>query len=217
MKYSLNLERRAVWLAALIQLVNAVDFMIIMPLGADLSRNLNISAAWIGYLGGSYTLAAAISSFLIAKHIDKYDRKSVAIFSLFGLSVATLFCANAWNMESLLFARILAGIFAGPSGSIALAIVSDCVPVGRRGKAMAIVMGAFSIAAIAGVPLGVKLAEKYGWASPFYVVSMSAFIVVLLIVSLLPKLVTHIPENLVNQKDLSVANLLALRVFAWND
>ena len=41
----------SVWLAAFIQLVSALDFMMIMPLGPDLSRALDISPTYIGYLG----------------------------------------------------------------------------------------------------------------------------------------------------------------------
>ncbi len=54
----------SVWLAAFIQLVSALDFMMIMPLGPDLSRALDISPTYIGYLGGGYALAAALSSLL---------------------------------------------------------------------------------------------------------------------------------------------------------
>lgn len=56
------LEKKVIWLMALIQFINAVDFMIVMPLGADFASALHMSAANIGYLGGGYTLAAAVSS-----------------------------------------------------------------------------------------------------------------------------------------------------------
>ncbi|CAE1149134.1 membrane protein of unknown function [Serratia sp. Tan611] len=87
-------EMRIVWLAALIQLVNALDFMMVMPLGPDLSRELGISPTYIGYLGGGYTLAAALSSLLCAKFIDRFDRKSVALVALLGLSAATWACTR---------------------------------------------------------------------------------------------------------------------------
>ena len=86
---------KAVLLAASIQLVNALDFMMIMPLGPDLARDLAISPAWIGYLGGSYTLAAALSSLFTAKYIDRFDRKNVVLVALTGLSLSTLLCAFA--------------------------------------------------------------------------------------------------------------------------
>ena len=63
----LRLERKIVWLAALIQLANVLDFMIIMPLGPDLTTAINIPSSEIGLLGGIYTFAALNRAF-IRKH-----------------------------------------------------------------------------------------------------------------------------------------------------
>ncbi|POW98548.1 MFS transporter [Serratia marcescens] len=205
------LEKKVIWLMALIQFINAVDFMIVMPLGADFASALHMSAANIGYLGGGYTLAAAVSSLLVAKYIDRFDRKRVVLVMLFGLSVATLMCAHAWNMKSLMFTRIVAGAFAGPLVAISLAILTDCVPVERRGRAMAIVMGAFSIAAIAGVPLGLKLASWYQWSMPFYVVGASGMLVTALVVVLLPGLKGHLQGTTSRPPDVSLVALMANR------
>ncbi|ADP09704.1 multidrug transporter-like protein [Erwinia sp. Ejp617] len=188
-------EIRIVWLAALIQLVNALDFMMIMPLGPDLSRSLNISPTYIGYLGGGYTLAAALSSLLCAKFIDRFDRKHVTLIALLGLSLGTWACTLAWDMESLFFTRLLAGLFAGPATSIALAIVVDTVPEQHRGRAMAMVMGAFSLAAIAGVPLGLELAMLKGWSAPFYIVSGLGMCVGLAVYVKLPNMTAHLRQS----------------------
>jgi predicted MFS family arabinose efflux permease len=188
-------EMRIVWLTALIQLVNALDFMMIMPLGPDLSRALDISPTYIGYLGGGYTLAAAFSSLLCAKFIDRFDRKHVTLIALLGLSLATWACTLAWNMESLFVTRLLAGVCAGPATSIALAIVVDAVPVQHRGRAMAIVMGAFSLAAIGGVPLGLELAMLKGWSAPFYIVSGLGMFVWLAVYFKLPNMTAHLQQN----------------------
>ncbi|OKB66504.1 MFS transporter [Serratia marcescens] len=205
------LEKKVIWLMALIQFINAVDFMIVMPLGADFARALQMSAANIGYLGGGYTLAAAVSSLLLAKYIDRFDRKRVVLVMLLGLSVATLMCSHAWNMQSLMFARIVAGAFAGPLVAISLAIMTDCVPAERRGRAMATVMGAFSIAAIAGVPLGLKLASWYHWSTPFYVVGASGMLAAAMVVVLLPSLKGHLQGTASRPPDVSLLALMANR------
>ncbi|MGG5825023.1 MFS transporter [Aeromonas salmonicida] len=185
----------AVWLAALIQLVSALDFMMIMPLGPDLSRALNISPTYIGYLGGGYALAAALSSLLCARYLDRFDRKHVALISLWGITLSTWACALAWDMESLFFTRLLAGVFAGPATSIALAIVVDATPLEQRGRAMAIVMGAFSLSAIAGVPLGLELAMLKGWSAPFYVVGGLGLCVCVAVYIRLPGMTAHLGRD----------------------
>lgn len=202
----------AVWLAALIQLVSALDFMMIMPLGPDLSRALNISPTYIGYLGGGYALAAALSSLLCARYLDRFDRKHVALISLLGITLSTWACALAWDMESLFFTRLLAGVFAGPATSIALAIVVDATPLEQRGRAMAIVMGAFSLSAIAGVPLGLELAMLKGWSAPFYVVGGLGLCVCVAIYIRLPGMTAHLGRS---QKVFSSIEMLK-RPVVWN-
>lgn len=205
----ISMTTNVVLLAALIQLVNALDFMMIMPLGPDLARELAISPTWVGYLGGGYTLAAAIASLISAKFIDNFNRKHVTLVALAGLSFATLFCAFSWNMTSLFCARVLAGCFAGPATSIALAIVIDKVPVAQRGRAMAIVFGSFSIAAIVGVPFGLKLALLYDWTAPFYVVTALGVLTLMIVWLLLPNMTAH-RESMAEQpvKSVSLIGLL---------
>jgi predicted MFS family arabinose efflux permease len=67
----------------------------------------------------------------------------------------------------LLLARALGGAFGGVSGSLCLAIVSDIVPPARRASGIGIVMTAFAVAAAIGVPVGLQLAQTFGWRSPF--------------------------------------------------
>ncbi|RQM76927.1 MFS transporter [Aeromonas jandaei] len=206
------MDFNVVWLAALIQLVSALDFMMIMPLGPDLSRALNISPTYIGYLGGGYALAAALSSLLCARYLDRFDRKHVALITLLGISLSTWACALAWNMESLFFTRLLAGVFAGPATSIALAIVVDATPIDQRGRAMAIVMGAFSLSAIAGVPLGLELAMLKGWGAPFYLVGGLGLGVCVAVYTRLPEMTAHLG---LNQKAFSSMEMLR-RPVVWN-
>ncbi|HDX8590809.1 TPA: MFS transporter [Aeromonas dhakensis] len=203
------MDMGCVWLAAFIQLVSALDFMMIMPLGPDLSRALDISPTYIGYLGGGYALAAALSSLLCARYIDRFDRKQVALLSLLGVTLSTWACALAWNMESLFFTR---GIFAGPATSIAMAIVVDATPVPQRGRAMAIVMGAFSLSAIAGVPLGLELAMLKGWSAPFYAVGGLGLCVSVLVFMRLPNMTAHLGRE---QKVFSITEMLK-RAVVWH-
>lgn len=203
-----HLAVKAVIIAAFIQLVNALDFMMVMPLGPDLAEDLSISLSWIGYLSGCYTLAAALSSLLSARYIDRFDRKYVALFTIGGLSLSTLLCAFSWDMTSLFSARVLAGLFAGPATSISLAIVTDQVPVAKRGRAMATVMGVFSLAAIAGVPFGLKLSQWFGWSAAFFVVTGMGILTLTAIGLLLPNMTAHLNTSGHNTKTVSVGALL---------
>jgi predicted MFS family arabinose efflux permease len=59
------------------------------------------------------------------------------------------------------FARALAGFFGGIVGGISLAMVGDLVPDARRASAVGAVMSAFSVAQVAGVPLGLSVEPEH--------------------------------------------------------
>ena len=185
-------ENKVVWIAALIQFVNIVDFMMVMPLGPDMSRSLPVTNADIGIICGCYTLAVGLSGMICAKFLDAFDRKTVAIIAVLGLSVGTLSATIATGLMSLIAARVLAGIFGGPAAAISLSMVSDIVPPERRGKAMAIVMGTFSVASIGAIPFGLELARRGSWETPFYGIFLLGCIVFLLICFFTPSMKEHL-------------------------
>lgn len=160
-------ERGLIFLVGLVQFVNILDFMMVMPLGPDFAAGLDIPASRIGLIGGCYTFAAAIAGFVAALFLDQYARKPALLVCLAGLSVATLGGALAWNMESMVAARLLAGVFGGPLTSLAGSLIADFIPPRRRGAAMGKVMGAFAAASVLGVPFGLELARHFSWHAPF--------------------------------------------------
>lgn len=163
----MNRENRLLLLIGLVQFINILDFMMVMPLGPDLAQGLGVPVHLIGIVAGSYTFAAAIAGFAGLFYLDRLQRRPALLFFLGGLVLSTAAAAFSWNLHSLMAARILAGLFGGPLSAIAMAIVADEIPPERRGAAMGKVMGAFAAASVLGVPFGLELSARYGWAAPF--------------------------------------------------
>lgn len=203
----LKLERKIVWLAALIQLANVLDFMIILPLGPDLTRAINIPSSNMGLLGGIYTFSAAISALLIAPYLDRFDRKKAAIFFLIGLTVSTFLCALAWDTYSMLGARMLAGVFGGPVTAISMSMVIDMVPVARRGRSIAIVTSAFTVSAVFGIPLALEASQLFNWQMPFILIAGFCALVAVAIYSLLPNMTNHIDTTSEKPKKIALLPL----------
>ena len=65
-----------IWLVAMVQLVNVLDFVMVMPLGRVFARALAIDESRLGLIGGSYTLAAAIAGLVGSRFLDRFDRRS---------------------------------------------------------------------------------------------------------------------------------------------
>ena len=179
----------------LVQFLDVLDFMVVMPLGPDFSASLNIPESDLGWFAASYALAAAFTGIMSSTFIDRFERKQVFIITITGLILSNIFSANAWNYESLLASRFLAGAFGGPATSLCFAIVADLFDKKSRGAVMGKVMGGFSLAAVFGVPIGLKMSELFGWQASFYAVSAIGILTLILILIYLPRLDAHIEES----------------------
>lgn len=164
-------EQALLLILMVLQFTAIVDFMIMMPLSPNLMREFHIGTAQFGMLVSAYSFAAGASALLAASLADRFDRRTALLVAYAGLGVATLGCALASTHITLLVARAVAGMFGGVLGSIAFAIVGDVVPAERRGRAMSVIMLAFSLSAVAGVPLGLIFAHHLGWRMPFALLS----------------------------------------------
>jgi predicted MFS family arabinose efflux permease len=186
------LERRVILLVTLIQLINVLDFVMVMPLGRDFARALSFPEDKLGLIGGSYTLSAAIVGLASSRFLDRFDRRSALTFSMLGLVMATAAGALARDLHTMMAARIVAGAFGGPATSVSLAIVADVVPAQRRGKAMGMVMAAFSIASVLGVPAGLYAARLGSWRTPFAALATIGLVVTIFAARMLPRLRGHL-------------------------
>ena len=181
-------ENRVVWLVVAVQFVHLVDFVMVMPLGPDFSRTINMDASAIGTVGGIFTLAAAVSALCVYRFLDHFNRKRSLLVAVVALAVATAATGLAWNYHSLLLFRALAGMAAGPVTALALASLTDGVAPQRRGRAFGLVAAAFSAAAVIGVPLGLELARLFSWPMAFVAVGAATLLVAACIFVYMPEL-----------------------------
>ena len=176
---------------AAIQFTHIVDFMIMMPLGPQFMRLFAVGPQQFGFLVSTYTFAAAISGFVAAFWIDRFDRKRLLLGLYAGFIVATALCGIAPDYPLLLAARIVAGAFGGVLGGLVFAIVADLVPYARRATAMAVVAAAFSLAAVAGVPLALWIAAHFSWRAPFLTLAVFSIAIGIAAARLIPPLAGH--------------------------
>ncbi len=178
-----------------VQFTHMLDFMIVMPLGPILMRDFAIGTHEFGLLVASYTFCAAISGILAATFVDLFERKRLLLFCLALFGLATLGCALAPNYPTLMVARGLAGVFGGVMGGLVQTFIGDAVPYARRARATGIVATAFSVATVAGVPLSLWLANRYGWRAPFVFIAVWSLLLILVGARILPELRHHLGEE----------------------
>lgn len=197
-------EKLLLWTLAAINFIHIVDFMILMPLGPQLMRIFEISPREFGLLVSSYTFSAGTSSFFGAFFLDRFDRKKILLWVYVGFSLATLGCALSPSYSILLAARVLSGVFGGLTTALILAIIGDVIPDERRGRAMGLVMAAFSVASVLGVPLGLFLASLSDWHTPFYILTLLSVLSLFMIFRFIPSISGHLESGSVRPNPLEV-------------
>lgn len=157
-------------LIALLQFTIVLDFMILSPLGDILMKSLLMSTQQFGSVVSAYAISAGISGLLAAGFADKFDRKKLLLFFYLGFIAGTLFCGLANSYETLFMARIVTGVFGGVIGSISMAIITDLFHLNQRGRVMGFVQMAFAGSQILGIPIGLVIANRWGWNATFFMV-----------------------------------------------
>jgi predicted MFS family arabinose efflux permease len=185
-------ERWLLLTLASIQFTSVLDFMIMMPLGPQLTELFGISAGEFGFLVSAYTFAAGLSGLLAATYIDRFGRKRMmlTLYPLFG--VAALACSFAPTFAWLMLARVASGFFGGVLMALSQTIVAEVIPFERRGRAMGVVMTSFSVATVAGVPLSLFLASHFNWHAPFLAIALMVSVCALGAAKTLPSLKGHL-------------------------
>ena len=188
-------ERWLLLTLASIQFTSVLDFMIMMPLGPQLTELFGISASEFGFLVSAYTFSAGLSGLLAATYIDRFGRKRMmlTLYPLFG--AAALACSFAPTFAWLLVARVASGFFGGVLMALSQTIVAEVIPFERRGRAMSVVMTSFSVATVAGVPLALFLASHFNWHAPFLAIALMVSVCALGAAKTLPSLKGHLAAH----------------------
>jgi predicted MFS family arabinose efflux permease len=185
----------ALYALAFINFTHIIDSMLIMPLGDIFIREFGISAQEYSFLVSSYAFGAVLSSLSAFFFLDRFDRKSALLFLYIGFTVGTLLCGFAQSFWMLVFIRFCTGAFGGVIGALAFAIVADLYLFKERGKAMGILMGAFSAASAFGIPFGLYLAATHTWRTPFLGLGAIGCVVIVLIYFYFPSIKNHLTDK----------------------
>jgi predicted MFS family arabinose efflux permease len=174
-----------------IQFTYLVDFVMMMPLGPRLMHDLNCSPAQFSHLVAAYTISSGVAAALAGTVLGRFDRRHALLVLYGGMTVATLACGLANSYGTLLAARIAAGGCGGLVGSLIFAIIGERIPYERRAAASGIVMSAFSLASVIGIPIGIGLAQLGRWETPFLALSGLGAVVWLVALKYLPRMDEH--------------------------
>ena len=160
-------------------LIDVIGFGIIIPVMPKLIsqlKHVDISTAsrYGSFLMFAYAGAQFFFAPILGNLSDKYGRRPVLLFSLFGFGIDYLFMALAPTYGWLFVGRVIAGI-TGASFTTGAAYIADISTAENRAKNFGMIGAAFGLGFIIGPVLG-GLLGKIGPRFPFYAAAALAIL-----------------------------------------
>jgi DHA2 family multidrug resistance protein len=98
-----------------------------------------------------------------------FGRKHYLIFSISLFTFSSFMCGSSWNLQSLVFFRVLQGLGGGALQPISQAILLETFPPHQHGMAMAIFGVGIMFGPIIGPLLGGWITDNWSWNWIFYI------------------------------------------------
>lgn len=178
---------------------SASQTMILSPILPMIGDQLDIADAVLGTLVSVYSLMVGIFAILAGPVSDKIGRRRILILGCGTMTVALSLHGLVTGYLSFLLVRIFAGCAGGILSGAAVSYIGDYFPYERRGWATGWVMSGAAVGQIIGIPLGIVLASRFGFRSPFYLFAVTMAATVFLLFFRVPQ-----PDVTLNRNRLSV-------------
>lgn len=160
---------------------SAGQTMIISPILPTIGDQLSIPDSVLGTLVSAYSLMVGIFAILAGPVSDKVGRRRILMLGCGAMTVALVLHFFVASYASFLLVRVLAGCAGGILSGAAVSYIGDAFPYHRRGWATGWVMSGSAFGQIIGIPLGIVMAARWGFRSPFYLFAGTMLVTVLLL------------------------------------
>ncbi|MFQ5629391.1 MAG: MFS transporter [bacterium] len=158
-----------------------LDVQIISPILPSLRDSFNISVLFAGFSVSAYSFSGAFWALIIGPLSDRFGRIIFLRIAAICFSIASAIAFFASEFGFFILARVLAGFAGGTFTACIIAQVADLFPYGRRGRAMGLVGGVYSLAVVVGLPVGAFVASNGGWRSIYLFFCFTALIMAALL------------------------------------
>ncbi len=162
----------------------------LMPIGllTPLSSSLQITVGVAGLMVTLYGVSAGLGVPFIVAWTRRIDRRLLLSALLVVLTLGNLVTAVSPSFPVVLATRLLMGFASGVFWAIGVSMAMRIVPPPRAARAAAVVMSGISIAAVAGIPLGIFVESRTDWRTTFLIWTGLSLLVLVAVAVLVPSL-----------------------------
>jgi len=162
----MNLNRKILAFLFTIVLFNFIGLTLLITVQAFIVREYNTTAIAVSLLTVLYAVSQFIAAPILGRISDRYGRRPVLLFCLFGSAIGYFIFGIGGALWILYISRIIDG-FTGGNVSVATAIITDVSSIKDRTKNLGLIGAAFGLGFIIGPIIGGFLGQ-ISLAAPAY-------------------------------------------------
>lgn len=149
-------------------LLAALDQTIVAPAMTTIGQSLG-GVEYLPWIISGYLVTATAVTPLYGKLADIHGRRIVIIVAVLIFLVASVVCALAPNLLTLVLGRALQGVGGGGLIALAQTVMGDIVPPKQRALYAAQISAVWAVASVAGPIVGGVFAQHLHWSLVFWI------------------------------------------------
>ncbi|MCR8546573.1 MFS transporter [Salipiger sp. P9] len=136
--------------------------------------DLGVSEPQAGHAVSAYAIGVVVGAPVLAVLGSFLPRKLLLVLLMAFFMLANLLTACSTGLDTLVIARVLAGLPHGAFLGIGMLFAAEMSPEGRKAAGVAQVLMGLTVANVIGVPLAGAVGQAFGWRWCFVIVAVIA-------------------------------------------
>ena len=156
---------------------DAMDVLLIGFLVAPITKEFALAPAQVGLVASAGFVGMFLGAAISGRLADRYGRRLVFQVTLVVFSVGAVLSAVAPTFETLLAARVVAGLGLGGELPVVATLVSEFSPRAQRGRMIVLLESFWAYGTILAGLVALFVLPQFGWRGAFVVAALPALYV----------------------------------------
>jgi putative MFS transporter len=156
---------------------DAMDVLLIGFLVAPITKEFALAPAQVGLVASAGFVGMFLGAAISGRLADRYGRRQVFQVTLVVFSIGAVLSALAPTFETLLAARVIAGLGLGGELPVVATLVSEFSPRAQRGRMIVLLESFWAYGTLAAGLVALFVLPQFGWRGAFVVAALPALYV----------------------------------------